>query len=681
MSKLSIKLQIILLVASSLVVLAFVIGLISTNKSADALLKNSYENLTTLRDMKKDQIQSFFDRSLVDIDVLARSQNVKELLTDLIDVHNALDVGADEVYPVDNQMAKDKNKRHEEYFHSYMKAYEYYDIFIICAKHGHVMYSSTKESDFGANLTVGDLKDSPLGEAFKGALKNKRPTFVDMKPYSVSDNEPTMFLSTPVSIDGEVQAVLVFQISDKAINKIMQQRNGYGETQEDYLVGADKLMRSDSFINKDTHSVRASFANPAKGSVDTQASRDALENKTDIVMAEGYDGNEILLAYSHIDIGQDFKWAIISRISEQEVMVTPNEIKTSIIIAAIIALLIIVVITIVVMNISVIKPLDKFKETLLSIGSSNDLTKKVDENAPLELSQMASTFNELLDSLKNLIKTSKQSSTENASISHELSTTAKGVGENVEKSVVAVDDATLKANTTKDEILIAIADAQKSKKEVEKANDNLNSARDDLVALTSRVQGSAQLEIELAHKMDALSGEANAVKSILEVISDIADQTNLLALNAAIEAARAGEHGRGFAVVADEVRKLAERTQKSLGEINATISVIVQSINDVSGQMNTNSQEVQALADVSTDVETKINDSVNIVNLAVKASDKTVNDFEKTGKDIEFIVNQITQINQISSQNARSVEEIAAAAEHLNSLTDALHVKLEEFRT
>ncbi|MCK9492099.1 MAG: methyl-accepting chemotaxis protein, partial [Sulfurimonas sp.] len=220
-----------------------------------------------------------------------------------------------------------------------------------------------------------------------------------------------------------------------------------------------------------------------------------------------------------------------------------------------------------------------------------------------------------------------------------------------------------------------------SKKEVERANNNLNAARDELVALTSRVQGSAQLEVELAHKMDAFSSEANAVKSILEVISDIADQTNLLALNAAIEAARAGEHGRGFAVVADEVRKLAERTQRSLSEINVTISVIVQSISDVSTQMNTNSQEVQALAEVSTDVQTKINDSVSIVNLAVKASDKTVNDFEKTGKDIEFIVNQITQINQISSQNARSVEEIAAAAEHLNSLTDALHVKLEEFRT
>lgn len=327
------------------------------------------------------------------------------------------------------------------------------------------------------------------------------------------------------------------------------------------------------------------------------------------------------------------------------------------------------------------KPLKKFKDTLVSIGENKNLSMKVDEDAPKEISLMAKTFNNLSKSIAVLIETSKQSSSENAAISHELSTTATLVGANVEKSVTVVKAATQKAVEINSEITNAIADAQESKKDIIIANNNLSEARDDVITLTSKVQESAELEVELADRMNVLSTEAAQVKNVLEVISDIADQTNLLALNAAIEAARAGEHGRGFAVVADEVRKLAERTQKSLVEINATINIIVQSIGDVSGQMSSNSDDIQELANKASEVEEKINQTVNIVNEAVGASDRTVNDFENTGASIEMIVSQISEINSISSENARNVEEIASAAEHLNSMTDDLHSKLETFRT
>ncbi len=322
-----------------------------------------------------------------------------------------------------------------------------------------------------------------------------------------------------------------------------------------------------------------------------------------------------------------------------------------------------------------------FKNKLHMASKDKDLTKIQPIQGPSEIYEMDESYNKLMQSLRDLVADSKSSSSENAAISHELSTTAINVGNNVEKSVVAIEEATKKANSIQSEINIAIVDAQRSKSDIIEANQTLNIARNDIVTLTAKVQESAELEIELAHRMQTLSDDALQVKSILDVISDIADQTNLLALNAAIEAARAGEHGRGFAVVADEVRKLAERTQKSLTEINATINVIVQSITDVSGQMNSNSADMQSLAEVSTDVEQKINNSVQIVNAAVYATDKTVQDFEATGKNVESIVTQVSDINKFSSQNARNVEEIAAAANHLNVMTDGLNTKLETFRT
>jgi methyl-accepting chemotaxis protein len=129
-----------------------------------------------------------------------------------------------------------------------------------------------------------------------------------------------------------------------------------------------------------------------------------------------------------------------------------------------------------------------------------------------------------------------------------------------------------------------------------------------ITTTVDRIQSVANKEHELSENLQNLASNAQETKQILTTIGDIADQTNLLALNAAIEAARAGEHGRGFAVVADEVRKLAERTQKSLAETAATINILIQAINDNSESLNKNMDEMMDLTTYVGSVDDKMED-------------------------------------------------------------------------
>ncbi|MDR2638474.1 MAG: methyl-accepting chemotaxis protein [Helicobacteraceae bacterium] len=144
--------------------------------------------------------------------------------------------------------------------------------------------------------------------------------------------------------------------------------------------------------------------------------------------------------------------------------------------------------------------------------------------------------------------------------------------------------------------------------------ESLGKAEAIVGALMAKINETSRKENDLADKLIRLSRDAEQVKGILGVIGDIADQTNLLALNAAIEAARAGEHGRGFAVVAAAVRKLAERTQKSLAETGASISVVVQSIGDSSDAMNANAAEMDSLVEKVKEVQSVIRQVVTTLD-------------------------------------------------------------------
>ncbi len=313
-------------------------------------------------------------------------------------------------------------------------------------------------------------------------------------------------------------------------------------------------------------------------------------------------------------------------------------------------------------------------------GGNGDLTKRLAIAGSDEPAQTATSINAFIGVIQTMVQNAKRSSDENASVATELSNTSLAIGRRMEDESTQMD-----AIYRSTEQIISLLGRSKGENEVTckavvSASETLKVSQDELITMIEMIHHSVEAEAEFAVKIHELTNNARQIREVLSVIGDIADQTNLLALNAAIEAARAGEHGRGFAVVADEVRKLAERTQGSLTQTDATISVIVSSIEEASIQMGHNAKSIQMVGEKSKLVGEKIEHTARVVNQTSEAIKQLVADADSNTKEVEEISKRISMMNDLTRENARGVEEIATTAEHLYKVAEGLNQNLGHFQ-
>jgi len=330
---------------------------------------------------------------------------------------------------------------------------------------------------------------------------------------------------------------------------------------------------------------------------------------------------------------------------------------------------------------TIMKSIDGLREKMTYISSSKDFSEKIVIKEDNELQALALTFNALIESISRVLANAKSMAHENASVSEELSATSLQIGKRTEETVSQMN---LTVSTTQSVIEILKQGEESSEESgivINTVVEELNSAATNVLMVSHDLENVVISQSDLSDKLERLYQEIEQVKDVLLVINDIADQTNLLALNAAIEAARAGEHGRGFAVVADEVRKLAEHTQKSLGESNATVQVIIQSVSTAVGLMQKNSDEIKKLSEKAKITENQMRDNVINAAQAKQIAARTVEEAKKGRNQASEVIASIQYIHQISTTNARSVEEIASAAEHLARLSEDLNVVICQFKT
>lgn len=531
-----------------LIPLVFLTAII-VSQSSNALMEQAYSQLTAVKNNKIEQLKDYFDRVMVDIETLQETRQTK----------------------TSQENWNDSTLHQSQDLDLYVTKLGYYDVFLIDAE-GRIEYTQAKEADYQTNLVNGPYRETNLAHLYQQVKQTQRISIADFAPYAPSNNAPAAFIAAPIMRAGTFNGVVALQLSIEQINSIMQMREGMGESGETYLVGNDYRMRSDSFLDPANHSIAASFAGPIeRNGVNTRAVQNALIGMSNTEIIIDYNGNPVLSAYSPFTY-EGLKWAIMAEIDEAEVMAPRYKLIWT---AALIFVLVLVcvIVTAHLLTRSILRPLggepEEMKNITQEIAKGNlhiqfNADTRHQDSVYGAMQVMTLTLQSLLRDLNKGIEVLSV----NAEQTRQCSEQGVVSNQRQMQSIDSIASAMQQMSVTVDEVAQhakhAAALTENIAKQVDAGNANM--------------QQSAIVMSSIKQKVNAISGAisqtsegSQSIGSVLEVINSIAEQTNLLALNAAIEAARAGEQGRGFAVVADEVRNLAQKTQNSTRDIEAMI--------------------------------------------------------------------------------------------------------------
>lgn len=514
----------------------------------------------------------------------------------------------------------------QPYFAQFVKAQGAHDLMLVCPQHGHVLYTVAGEDDLGANLSDASFRDAGLAEVWQRVRDEGRPVLSDLSYYAPSKDVAAFMAAPCQAADGSPLGVVVLQLGTARLAQAIEGTTWMNKTGEISLVGADKLLRATSRQGAESDILKLK--------IDTAATRAALEQGkegTEVVL--DHRGVETLCAYSPVampaELGARCKWAILAAMDTREAFAELHKLELTVAgIAALVGVLAILI------------GIWATRRVALPIRAvSGDLARGGE--------QVATAVAEMSASIAEVTATANEtaaSSTETNATMAELKQTAEVSNH---RAATVADSARGAANA-----------AESGRAATQAIIDQMNAIRQQMDAIGESVVN--------------LSRQNKAIGEIIDSVEDLAEQSNLLAVNAAVEAARAGDEGRGFAVVAQEIKSLAQQSKESTKRIRAILDDVQQATAATVMAAERGAKAVEVGNQCTGEANHAIQALAGSVDEAAEAAVQIAATSQQQLAGIEQVAVAMQSISQATTQNVATMQQLKKAADSLNELGRSL---------
>ena len=328
----------------------------------------------------------------------------------------------------------------------------------------------------------------------------------------------------------------------------------------------------------------------------------------------------------------------------------------------------------------ILNSINKLKETMINIASKKDLSISISTEGNDELAEMANVFNNMIDSFRNLIVQVNQSvetvNTATQSLSENIHAANEGVDSQIQQTDL-VATAVTEMVATVDEIA---NNTHEAANKAETTHENAEKGKSGVESTITQIDQLSNTLLESENIVQELAKDSDTIGSVLDVIRGIAEQTNLLALNAAIEAARAGEQGRGFAVVADEVRTLASRTQDSTQEIESIISSLQNRTKDIVSHMAACRTQGQESADQASSAGEMLEEITQDVSTIMEMNTAIATAIQEQSTVASEVNQHVVMIRDVAENSGEAAIQNGQMSEELSQQADVLNNEVNQFK-